>query len=157
MKLKVYIETTIISYYASKPSNNLIIKGHQQVTREWWDKQLDKYKPYISEVILEEISRGDAVASKKRLKIVEDFSLLGVNDGVLALARNYFLALDLPDKARLDAVHLALGVYHGMDFIISWNFAHISGARPRSIIENINYQIGIKTPTICTPEELMEG
>ena len=156
MKKKVYLETTVVSYYTALPSRDIITVGHQQITQEWWNSYLPNYTPYISEVVFEEISRGDKQASQKRIEAVEKFSFLEVNKDVLSLAQDYYKALNLPEKARFDAIHLALGVFHGMDFIASWNFTHISGARPRQIIETINFQKGIWTPVICTPEELME-
>lgn len=156
MKKRVYIETTVVSYFTALQSRDLVIAGHQQITQEWWNNYLINFKPFISEVVHEEISRGDKRAAAKRRKAVKDFSFLEVNNEVLALAKDYYSVLNLPEKARFDAVHLALGVWHGMDFIVSWNFAHISGARPRQIIETINYNKGIQTPVICTPEELME-
>jgi hypothetical protein len=107
--------------------------------------------------VLEEISQGDQEAAQVRLKAVEGFPSLAVTPDVIELAQAYFEALSLPGKARLDAVHLALGVQHGMDYLLSWNFTHIVGARPRAIIQTLNYQMGIDTPVICTPEELLEG
>ena len=95
-------------------------------------------------------------AAQSKLKAVEGFLSLAVTPEVIKLAREYYDALQLPDKARLDAIHLALAVEHGMDFLVSWNFVHIVGARPRGIIQTINYAKGIKTPLICTPEELLE-
>jgi len=35
MKSKLYMETTIPSYLTSWPSRDLIIAGHQQITKEW--------------------------------------------------------------------------------------------------------------------------
>jgi hypothetical protein len=46
--------------------------------------------------------------------------------------------------------------YHGMDFLVSWNFTHILNARVRSAIYEMNTIREISTPIICTPEELME-
>lgn len=156
MKPKVYIETTVVSYYTSHTSRDLIIAGHQQITQQWWENYLQNCEPFISEIVHNEISHGDKEAAAKRIQAVHKFSFLTISKEVLNLAQLYYSELDLPEKARLDAVHLALGVYHGMDFLVSWNFAHISGARPRQIVERINYQKDIKTPIICTPEELME-
>jgi predicted nucleic acid-binding protein len=157
MKPRLYIETSVISYYTARPSRDLIAAGHQQITQQWWQEQLSWYEPYISEVVHEEISRGDAPAVELRLKAVQGFARLVVTPDVTTLARKYYDALDLPDKARLDALHLALAVQHGMDYLVSWNFAHIVGARPRGIIQKINYRMHMETPVICTPEELAEG
>ncbi|MBN2313480.1 MAG: type II toxin-antitoxin system VapC family toxin [Sedimentisphaerales bacterium] len=156
MKPRLYIESSVISYYTSRPSRDLIVAGHQQITKQWWDQQLSGYDPYISEVVREEISRGDPAAVELRLQAVRDFALLVVTPDVTRLARKYYAALDLPDKARLDAFHLALAVQHGMDYLVSWNFTHIVGARPRSIIQRINYHMQMETPIICTPEELID-
>jgi len=156
MKSRLYIESSVISYYASRPSRDLIVAGHQQITQQWWDQQLSGYDPYISEVVREEISRGDATAVALRLQAVKGFALLVVTPEVTRLARKYYAALDLPDKARLDALHLALAVQHGMDYLVSWNFAHIVGARPRGIIQRINYRMQMETPILCTPEELID-
>jgi hypothetical protein len=107
MKPKIYIETTVVSYYTSQISRDIIIASHQQITREWWDNQLDRYKTYISEVVYEEITRGDQEAAQRRIKAVEGFDYLEINSDVLKIAKIYFDALDLSDKSRLDALHLA--------------------------------------------------
>lgn len=124
MKPKIYLETTVVSYYTGQISRDIIIAGHQQITREWWDNQLDRYTPFISEIVYEEITRGDQKAAKKRIKAVEGFDYLEINSDVLKIAKDYFEALDLPDKSRLDALHLALAVQHGLDYLVSWNFIH---------------------------------
>jgi hypothetical protein len=106
--------------------------------------------------VRQEISRGDRAAVELRLRAIEGFVHLVITPDVTKLARKYYAALDLPDKARLDAIHLALAVQHGMDYLVSWNFMHIVGARPRSIVQGINYRLQMETPITCTPEELIE-
>ncbi len=157
MKPKVYIETTVISYLTAKPSRDLIIAAHQQLTYDWWEDALPKFEGYISPVVLEEISRGDKLASKLRREKVAGFSLLEVLPEVQKLAESYFSAISLPEKARADSYHLALSTWHGMDFVVSWNCTHIVSGQVKKIIEEINSVHGIRTPVICTPEELMEA
>ena len=156
MKPTVYIETTVISYVTARPSRDLIIAAHQQITHEWWEMALPNFEVFISPIVLDEISRGDDQAAKLRLQRVSSFPLLEVLPEVRNLAETYFSAIEIPAKARADSYHLALATWHGMDFMVSWNCTHIVSGRVKKIIEEINSTYGIRTPIVCTPEELME-
>lgn len=60
---KVYVETTIPSYLAARPSRDLMIAAHQQVTWDWWDSRRAAFQLYISEVVEAEARAGDASLS----------------------------------------------------------------------------------------------
>jgi hypothetical protein len=108
-------------------------------------------------VVLEEIAHGDSDAAHRRQPSIATFPVLEVVSEVHALAAAYFAAIPLPDKAQADAYHhLALAAWHGLDYLVSWNCTHIVSGRVRMIIEEVNAEFGIRTPIICTPEELME-
>jgi len=34
MKKRIYIETTVVSYYTARPSRDIMIAGHQEATRD---------------------------------------------------------------------------------------------------------------------------
>ena len=156
LKPSVYIETTVVSYLVARPSRDLVIAAHQQVTLEWWDNALPRLDPFVSAVVIEEGSRGEPEAAKLRMEKISNFPLLEVTREVQELADCYFNQTQIPEKARADAYHLALAASHGMDFLVSWNFTHILSAMIRTVIQDINESHGIYTPFICTPEELME-
>src|SRR6267154_1901015 len=78
MKSRLYLETTIPSYLTSRPSRDLIIAGHQQVTREWWEKRRGIFQLYISQLVIDEASAGDPVAARERLKALRDLPLLDI-------------------------------------------------------------------------------
>jgi len=157
MKPTVYIETSVISYLTAQISRDLVVTAHQQLTAEWWQQALPQFEAFASPVVLEEISRGDTEAAKKRKRIVAAFAILEVSDEVRDLAERYFAAIDLPEKARADAYHLALAVWHGMDYLVTWNCTHIAGGKVKQIVQRINKERDIGTPVICTSEELMEA
>lgn len=152
----VYIETSVISYLVARPSRDLIVAAHQQLTTEWWQLTLPKLEGFISPVVLEEIARGDSEAAQRRLEVVESFEVLELVPEIKELADQYFQTIELPEKARADAYHLALSVWHGMDYLATWNCQHIAGARVKRIVEATNRALNLQTPIICTPEELME-
>ena len=152
----VYIESTVISYYAARRTRDIVAAAHQEITMEWWETALPMLNPYISQIVFDEISRGDKSAVGRRLAAVSKFKVLEMTKDITMLADVYFKAMDIPQKARNDAFHLAVAVYNGMDYLVSWNCTHIAAGRVRSIIEGINNEKGFLTPIICTPEELME-
>ena len=73
MKQKLYLETTIPSYLTSRPSRDLIIAGHQQVTKEWWEKRRDAFQICISQLVIDEANAGDPGAARERMLAIRDF------------------------------------------------------------------------------------
>lgn len=155
-KTTVYIETSVISYLTAWPSRDLIVAAHQQITADWWEAIRPHVECVISPFVIQEAERGDQSAAKKRLEAIVSLRVLDLNDEITALAQQYFAAIDIPEHARLDAFHLAMAVWHRVDYLLSWNCKHIASGRVRKIVSEINSQLGVPTPVICTPEELME-
>jgi len=46
---------------------------------------------------------------------------------------------------------------NGMDYLLTWNCMHISNAEMRPKVEAVCRSHGYEPPTICTPQELMDG
>ena len=157
MKQCVYIETSVVSYLTSRPSRDLLVAAHQQVTAEWWEHGLPSFEAFVSPLVIEEASRGDEAAARLRLEKIAGYAILEINENVRRLAELYFDSIQIAEKARGDAYHLAVSAYHGMDFLVSWNFGHILNPRVKAVVQQLNTRRGIGTPLICTPEELMEA
>jgi predicted nucleic acid-binding protein len=146
----------VISYYTAFRTRDLVMAAHQEITWEWWGTVLPSLDPCVSQIVFDEISRGDVKAAQRRIAVADKFKVLEMTADIASLADLYFKALDIPKKARNDSFHLALAVHHGMDYLVSWNCTHISSGRVRNIVGEINDERGYQTPIICTPEELME-
>jgi hypothetical protein len=71
------------------------------------------------------------------------------------LAAALIARLPLPRRAGADAVHIAVAAYHSMNFLLTWNCAHIANAELRPRIEKICREQGYTVPVLCTPDELM--
>jgi len=81
MKAKIYIETSVVSYFTSRPSRDLITAARQQVTRDWWKESLSRFEPYISVLVIEEAKGGDVIAAKQRLDALKGMPVLRISDG----------------------------------------------------------------------------
>ncbi len=156
MKAKVYVETTFVSYLTAWPTRDLIIAGHQQITREWWQRQRDRFEFCISELVLEEARGGDPQAAQDRLEIVKNMAVLTTTTEAEALAAKLLDRGALPKKAAADALHIPLAATHGVEFLLTWNCKHLANATMRPRIEAVCRAAGVSPPIICTPEELSE-
>jgi len=156
MKPKVYIKTTIPSYLTAWPSRDLVRAAHQQITQEWWQSR-DRFELFVSQVVLRETSDGDQEAVARRVQAIEHFPVLRLTDEAITFARTLIKEGALPDKAVLDALHIAIAVTTGMDYLPTWNCTHIANATMRNKIDAVCRSRGYEPPVICTPEELMEG
>lgn len=47
--------------------------------------------------------------------------------------------------------------YHGMEYLLTWNFKHIANAVMCGKIEAVCRDEGYEPPIICTPQELLGG
>jgi predicted nucleic acid-binding protein len=155
VKLRVYIETSVISYLTAKPSRDLVAAAHQQSTREFWDGR-ERFEIFVSELVLEECASGDESAAASRLAVAMPIQSLNFNDAVGNLAKELLLKAALPSKAADDAIHVAMAAVHGVDFLATWNCKHIANPATRKRIEQTCIAAGYAPPILCTPEELLE-
>ena len=155
MKLKVYIETTIPSYLTARPSRDLIRAGQQQITTEWWGHR-DRFELLVSQLVIKEASEGDPEAAAERLRALEGLPVLRVTNEAAVLASRLVDEGPLPAKATADALHIAIAVVGGVEYLLSWNCKHIANAAMRNRIEAVCRSSGYEPPVICTPVELME-
>ncbi len=154
MMLKLYLETSVISYLTARPSRDLILAAHQQITRDWWDFKRQSFQIFVSQLVIQEAGAGDFEAAQKRLQVLENIPLLDLTPEVLALAKALLDDGILPTRAKEDALHLAVAAVHKMDFLLTWNCRHI--ANPdilrRIILWHSDSSIH-QFPVICTPAE----
>lgn len=157
MKQRVYIETTIVSYLMAKPSRDLIIAAHQEITREWWESCRHKFDLFVSRLVLDEAGRGDEVAAGKRLAMLSSLPELPTTPAAVALAVGLVRDGLLPPQAGADAMHLAVATVHGVDVLLTWNCRHLANGSILGEIGRFVRKMKYELPTVCTPDELMGG
>ncbi len=152
---RVYVETSVISYLTARPSRDVIVAARCLATQTWWNGHRTGFELYVSQLVVEEARAGDAAAAAERVRLLNDLPHLAVNDAVIELAGSFLRCGSLPQKAATDALHIALAVRHGMDYLLSWNCRHIANARVERAIRELCQDQGLLCPVICTPEELL--
>ena len=155
MSLKVYIETTIVSYLTARLSRDLIIAAHHQLTQEWWNTRRADFDLYTSQFVIQESSAGEVAMAQKRLQALDGIPLLSVTQEAVTLARTLVAKGPIPERAEVDALHIAVAATNGMDYLLTWNCRHIANAEMQIGIGKMCRAAGYEPPVICTPEELL--
>lgn len=157
MKLLVYIEASVVSYLTARPSSDPIKNTWQSITQQWWATKLDTVTSCISPYVIQEIQGGDVNAAKERLDAVRDLAVLETNTEIEAIADYLLLGGGLPQKARLDALHIACAAYHSVNILLTWNFKHIANPVQLPIMRGLCAAKGYRLPELVSPLEMLES
>ena len=148
----VYIETTIISYLVARPSRDLLVAAHQQMTRDWWDTRKKGFECYISPLVL---AAGDPDVAKRRASAAAEFPVLEVTPEAESLTSAILKSGAIPPNAVGDAGHVAVATVGNIDYLLTWNCTHLANAQMTRGLFAVCDRQGYTLPVICTPEELM--
>ncbi|QYK46895.1 MAG: type II toxin-antitoxin system VapC family toxin [Phycisphaeraceae bacterium] len=151
MKPTVYLETSVVSYVAARPSRDIVVAAQQQLTHEWWNTRRSDFELVISD----EASAGDPDAAARRLKFLSGLRVLRPTDADASLAQALVARLSLPRRAAIDALHIAIAAANNVQYLLTWNCSHIANAVHRPGIQSVCVESGLSPPLICTPQELM--
>ena len=146
----------MVSYLTARPSRDIVVAAHQELTRQWWDQRRNDYHLLVSEVVLREAAAGDPEAAERRGAVLAGIDVLEVGEQALGLAEELVRCGAVPDVAAEDALHIAIAVTNGVDYLLTWNCAHIANAAMRRAIDDVCLQRGYEPTILCTPEELFE-
>lgn len=84
MKSNLYVETTVVSELAARPSRDTIVAAHQRITRDWWRLRRKRVVLDCSQLVVREAGAGDRTAADRRLALLRPVSLLAAPSAVAA-------------------------------------------------------------------------
>jgi hypothetical protein len=73
----------------------------------------------------------------------------------ISIANEIMRRAILPPKASIDALHIAMTAYHGINYLLTWNCTHIANGRILPRIRVVLTDLGYPIPFVCTPEEMV--
>jgi hypothetical protein len=99
----VYIETSVVSHATAWPSKNPAIAVLQAHAKQWLETEAPKFRLVTSQFVIDEASRGDPDAAKRRLDALHVASavLAGVDYLLTQNCRHIANATELPRLYRL--------------------------------------------------------
>lgn len=155
-KLRVYVETTIPSFYHElRPAPNIVAR--REWTRLWWSDAREHYELVTSPAVLNELGESSLDRRADRLALLRNIPLLPLDEAVLEIVQVYIRHKLMPADPGGDALHLAVAAYHKCDFLLTWNCQHLANANKFRHIRRVNTMLGLFVPALVTPLELLGG
>ena len=155
MKPRVYIETSIPSYYHEIRDDPESI-AKRLWTREWWEEHSFRFELLTTPPVLDELEQGDYPTKKETLQFIETLPLLPVNEDIAGIVQEYIRHCLMPNDPAGDALHLALASHYSCQFLLTWNCRHLANANKFEHIRHINTLLGLPVPILTTPFQLMQ-
>jgi PIN domain len=153
-KPRVYVETTIPSFYTTTRSGPATL-ARRQWTRQWWELARDRYALVTSDAVLDELREGDYPSREPALALVVDLPILEVTPAIAEIVAAYVQHRLMPADPAGDALHLALASYHKCEFLVTWNCQHLANANKYGHLRLVNGLLGLYVPVLATPLELL--
>ena len=153
----VYIETSIVSHATAWPSSIPATAVLQDQAKRWLSDEAPKYDLVTSQFVLDEAALGDADAATRRLELLQGFRLLVPNAEVERVANEIITHSLMPEKARLDALHVASAAVAGVEYLLTQNCRHIANAHVLPSVYDLLTKLGLPRLLICTPVEFLGG
>jgi hypothetical protein len=154
MKRTVYIETSIPSFYYETRKDSVSI-AWRDLTRIWWKEQRRFFQLVTSDVVRVELEEGKHPFQREKIDLISKIELLDYVPMIDEVANVYIRNKLVPVETGGDAYHLAYASYYGIEFLITWNCAHLANPNKFSHIHAINKRLRLSTPILCTPEQLL--
>ena len=158
-KLKIYLETTMFSFYYEDRQYSEYPKYKAQVRKVFDLIKVEEYELYTSPLTFREIAKEtDSVKREKMTLLAVEYGILILDESseVNRVAGLYVQEGAISPAWETDAVHIAMTTVNDLDFIVSLNFTHI--ARPWTIehARRVNKREGYQGIGIYTPMEVLE-
>ncbi len=156
MALKIYIETTIPSFYF-ETRRDLDNIARRTWTRRWWDDHRHEHDLATSLVVRDELNSPAYPETKRRrsLALLDELPVLDVNAQIDEIVAACVLNLLMPQQPAADAIHLALASHYRCDVLLTWNCIHLANPNKFRHIEAINRRLSLPVPAVVTPLQLL--
>jgi hypothetical protein len=152
----VYLDTSIPSAYWYDGSNEDIIK-RKLLTRDWCEAERPLFAVWSSAFAEAELLRGTYRRQDECLKMIRRLPYLSATGEVRQLAVELVNSKIVPETEKLDAYHLAIAVVHRMDYLLSWNQAHLVNEQTQRQVELVCAKRRLRAPLLVSPRSIPQS
>jgi hypothetical protein len=124
MKPRIYVETSVISFYHDVRTEPEMI-ARRKWTQRFWQMAESDYTLLSSLAVIDELEQGIFPNQQQMIELVNDLPIVPIDENILEIVDTYIDHKVMPGDPRGDALHLALASYHKCDFLLTLGTAGI--------------------------------
>lgn len=149
----VYLDSNIISVMSYR-GINVTAAHYHMVTLQWWDTERDEFRLFSSAFTERELQAGQYPGQKEAVRCVRRLKYLPYNSKIRDCVVELLDANAVPATKPGDATQLAFTIVHRIDYLLTWNYAHLANAQVQAGVERICNRHGWRVPLLVSPETI---
>lgn len=149
----MYLDTTILSSYWYEGADVLSI-GRRITTRDWWDSERSRFSLWASSVTEDELGAGNYPRQAEALAMAQRLKFLPMLISARAFAEWLIQRHVVPESKPGDALQMAIAVAHRMDYLLTWNYAHLANPVAQAQLEAACREADQRAPLLVSPETI---
>jgi len=152
-KPTIYLDANIISVLHYN-GNSTFALLRRLATRDWWALELPFFHPWTSRTVVLELTdgqyRGQPEAVAEALWLPHLPFTAAVKHCATALVNKALV----PETQSADALHLAFAVVHRIDYLLTWNHAHLANVETQQRLAELCRDRGWRAPLLVSPDAI---
>ena len=152
-KPRVYLDSSFISAYGFSGANAEGILRRMR-TRDWWNEERQYFELWGSAFVELELRTGTYRRQEECVRMSRSFRTCSMNGAVKQFWRDLLDAKLIPPNKPVDAWHLALAACHEIDYLLTWNYAHLANSTAQGRLNQMCVDRGLRPPQLLSPESI---
>jgi hypothetical protein len=152
-KPSLYFDTSVISAYWYEGADVAML-ARRLHTREWWDQERKHFELWASLFGELELRAGKYSKQAECVKMIRRLRYLPITTQTTDLVEELLECRLVPSTKPGDAQHLAVSTSHGMDYLLTWNYAHMANASVQERLNSLCEKKGLEAPLMVSPESI---
>lgn len=123
-------------------------------TRDWWRYERENFSVWVSAASEDELAAGKFRRQAECLRFVRRLPYLPINGKARRFAATLVERRVVPSEKPGDALQMAVSAVHDIDYLLSWNYAHLVNPVAQLRLERVCREFAIRAPLLVSPESI---
>lgn len=152
-KPTVYLDANVISvlHYDGGSTFALLRK---LATRDWWALERPFFQVWTSRSVVLELTEGQYRGQPEAIAEALRLQHLSFTAAVKHCATALVTETIVPASQRADALHLAFAVVHRIDYLLTWNHAHLANVETQQRLAVLCKERDWRAPVLASPDAI---